>query len=113
VENLAAYYAGQEPVRRNVRTPLTTAEWINRCERCHGIEGNSTDPRFPMLAGRERAYLTSALQAYAGTARGNSAMHAMSAPLSETDIETIVEYYATSQPKSVVYMQLPCEDEAE
>jgi len=113
VQNLAAYYASQEPVRRNVRTPLTTAEWINRCERCHGIEGNSTDPRFPMLAGQERAYLTSALQAYAGTARGNSAMHAMSAPLSETDIDTIVEYYATSQPKSVVYMQLPCEDEAE
>jgi len=113
VENLAAYYAGQEPVRRSVRTPLTTAEWITRCERCHGIEGNSSDPRFPMLAGQERAYLTSALQAYAGTARGDSAMHAMSAPLSETDIETIVEYYATSQPKSVVYMQLPCEDEVE
>jgi cytochrome c553 len=113
VENLAAYYAGQEPVRRNVRTPLTTAEWITRCERCHGVEGNSTDPRFPMLAGQERVYLTSALQAYAGTARGDSAMHAMSAPLNETDIETIVEYYATSQPRSVVYMQLPCEDEAE
>jgi cytochrome c553 len=113
VQNLAAFYAGQEPVRRNVRTPLTTAEWITRCERCHGIEGNSTDPRFPMLAGQERVYLMTALEAYAGTARGNSAMHAMSTPLSETDIETIVEYYATSQPKSVVYMQLPCEDEAE
>jgi len=113
VQNLAAYYAVQEPVRRNVRTPLTTAEWITRCERCHGIEGNSTDPRFPMLAGQERTYLARALEAYAGAARGDSAMHAMSAPLSETDIETIVEYYATSQPKSVVYMQLPCEDEAE
>lgn len=113
VQNLAAFYAVQEPVRRNVRTPLTTAEWITRCERCHGIEGNSTDPRFPMLAGQERTYLKEALQAYAGTERGNSAMHAMSAPLSETDIETIVEYYATSEPKSVVYMQVPCEDEAE
>jgi cytochrome c553 len=113
IQNLAAFYAGQEPVRRNVRTPLTTAEWIKRCERCHGIEGNSTDPRFPALAGQERTYLTKALEAYAGTVRDNSAMHAMSAPLSETDVETIVEYYATSQPKSVLYMQLPCEDEAE
>jgi cytochrome c553 len=113
IQNLAAFYAGQEPVRRNVRTPLTTAEWIKRCERCHGIEGNSTDPRFPALAGQERTYLAEALEAYAGTARGNSAMHAMSAPLSETDIETIVEYYATSQPKSVLYMELPCEDQAE
>jgi cytochrome c553 len=113
IQNLAAFYAGQEPVRRNVRTPLTTAEWITRCERCHGIEGNSTDPRFPMLAGQERAYLTGALEAYAGTARGNSAMHAMSAPLSETDIRTIVEYYATSEPKSVLYLQLPCEEISE
>jgi cytochrome c553 len=113
IQNLAAFYAVQEPVRRNVRTPLTTAEWINRCERCHGIDGNSTDPRFPMLAGQERVYLMTALQAYAGTGRDNSAMHAMSAPLNETDLETIVEYYATSQPKSVLFMQVPCEDEVE
>jgi cytochrome c553 len=113
IANLAAFYAGQEPVRRNVRAPLTTAEWIGRCERCHGIEGNSTDPRFPMLAGQEPAYLSSALESYAGTARGNSAMHAMSAPLSETDIGTIVEYYATSEPKSVLYVQLPCEEISE
>lgn len=113
IGNLAAFYATQDPVRRNVRTPLTTAEWIKRCERCHGIEGNSTDPRFPMLAGQEPQYLTTALEAYAGTTRGNSAMHAMSAPLSETDIGTIVEYYSTSQPKAVLYMPLPCEEEAE
>ena len=93
--------------------PLTTAEWIRRCERCHGIGGNSTDPRFPMLAGQEPTYLRNALEAYAGTVRGNSAMHAMSAPLSETDIGTIVEYYSTTEPKSVLYLQVPCEEEAE
>jgi cytochrome c553 len=113
VVNLAAFYAGQDPVRRNVRTPLTTGEWINRCERCHGIDGNSTDPRFPMLAGQERQFLANALQAYIGASRSNSTMHAMSDPLSESDIERIVEYYATREPKSVVYMQLPCEEPAD
>jgi cytochrome c553 len=113
IANLAEFYAVQEPVRRNVRTPLTKAEWIQRCDRCHGIEGNSTDPRFPMLAGQERTYLAAALRAYAGTTRSNSVMHAMSAPLGEDDIETIVEYYATSQPKAVLFMQLPCEGAAE
>lgn len=110
VDNLAAFYAGQEPVRRNVRTPLTTSEWVDRCERCHGINGNSTDPRFPMLAGQDRTYLANALQAYIGTTRSNTTMHAMSNPLSESDIKRIVEHYATRQPKSVVYMQLPCEE---
>ena len=35
------------------------------------------------------------------------------APLSETDIETIVEYYASSAARSVLYMQLPCEEESD
>jgi cytochrome c553 len=113
VANLAAFYAQQEPVRRNVRTPLTTAEWIDRCDRCHGIDGNSTDPRFPMLAGQHRDYLESALRDYIGETRSNSAMHAMSLPLSEADIQGIVEFFATREPKSVVYMQLPCEDLAD
>jgi cytochrome c553 len=110
VDNLAAFYASQEPVRRNVRTPLTTSEWVDRCERCHGIDGNSTDPRFPMLAGQDRTYLANALQTYIGTTRSNTTMHAMSDPLSAADIERIVEHYTTRQPKSVVYMQLPCEE---
>lgn len=110
IENLAAFYASQEPVRRNVRAPLTTSEWIERCERCHGAGGNSTDPRFPMLAGQDRNYLASALQAYLSKTRGNSIMHAMSTPLSESDIERIVEFFAASEPKAVVYIELPCEE---
>jgi cytochrome c553 len=109
IKNLAAFYAGQDPVRRNVRTPLTTAEWVDRCERCHGIDGNSTDPRFPMLAGQDRTYLVSVLQAYISSTRSNTAMHAMSDPLSTADLERIVEHYATRVPKSVIYMQIPCE----
>ncbi len=56
-KNLAAYYAAQEPVQRDVRTPLASMEWIDRCERCHGLDGNSNDPRFPMLAGQDKTYL--------------------------------------------------------
>jgi cytochrome c553 len=110
MSNLAAFYAGKEPVRRNVRTPLTTTEWIGRCERCHGIDGNSTDPRFPMLAGQDETYLRSALEAYAGKTRGSNTMHAMSEPLSPLDVERIARHYSTRTPKAVVYMQLPCED---
>lgn len=108
IADLAAFYAVQEPVRRSVRAPLTTAEWIERCERCHGIDGNSTDPRFPMLAGQDRTYLARALQSYTGTTRENSLMHAMSAPLTEADIGQIADYYASREPRAVVYMQLPC-----
>jgi cytochrome c553 len=110
IADLAAYYAMQNPVRRNVRAPLTTSEWIDRCARCHGVDGNSTDPRFPMLAGQDRTYLANALRAYLDNTRSSTAMHAMSAPLSEPDLQRIVDYYASREPRSVVYMVLPCEE---
>ena len=50
VKNVAAFYAGQEPKQPNVRKPLTAEEWAQRCDRCHGVNGNSTDPRLPALA---------------------------------------------------------------
>jgi cytochrome c553 len=109
-KNLATYYAAQEPVQRDVRTPLNSAEWINRCERCHGIDGNSTDPRFPLLAGQDETYLINAMQGYAVGKQNHSTMHKMAQPLSGMDIERIGSYFASQQPKAVVYMRLPCEE---
>jgi cytochrome c553 len=109
--DLATYYAAEEPRRRDVRMPLKSTEWITRCERCHGIDGNSSDPRFPMLAGQDETYLHNMLKAYANGAIEHTTMYAMAASLSEMDIKRIAAYFASQQPKAVVYMQLPCGDE--
>jgi len=106
--DLATYYAAEEPRRRDVRMPLNSTEWIKRCERCHGINGNSSDPRFPMLAGQDETYLRSALKAYAVGVRENTTMFAMTAPLSTIDIERIAAYFASQQPKAAVYLTVPC-----
>lgn len=111
--DMATYYAAEQPRRRDVRAPLKSTEWIARCERCHGIDGNSSDPRFPMLAGQDESYLARALKSYATGERGHTAMHAMSDPLSSTDIERISAYFASQQPKAVVYIQAPCVDAVE
>jgi len=108
--DLATYYATEEPRKRDVRAPLKSTEWIARCERCHGIDGNSTDPRFPMLAGQDFNYMKKALKSFALGVRENTTMHAMADPLSAVDIERISSYFAAQQPKAIVYMQLPCED---
>jgi len=111
LENLATFYAARAPAKRSVRVPFTAAEWVDRCERCHGIDGNSTDPRFPMLAGQNSDYLEQALKAYSDKGRNNSTMHAMAAPLSDSDIRNISGYFSSQQPKSIVYAQLPCENQ--
>lgn len=98
IENLAAFYASQEPKAAKVNRPLTTAEWVERCDRCHGVEGRSTDPRFPRLAAQRQEYMQHALSAYRTQARVNSMMRAMTATLSETEIANIATYYA-NQPR--------------
>jgi len=107
--DLATYFAAEEPRRRDIRRPLKSTEWIARCERCHGIDGNSTDPRFPMLAGQDEIYLRNAMQAYVSGTRENTTMRAMTDLLSPANIERISAYFATQQPKAVVYIQLPNE----
>lgn len=109
--DLATYYAAEKPRRRDVRMPLKSTEWIARCERCHGIDGNSSDPRFPMLAGQEMSYLTKALKAYAAEERANTTMHAMADPLNPMDIERLAAHFASQQSKAVVYIPLPCGDD--
>ena len=107
-KDMATYYAEQLPIQRDVRTPLNSKQWIRRCVRCHGIDGNSTDPRFPMLAGQDATYLNRAIRAYALGVRPDTAMRAMAEPLNKVDIEYIASYFSSRQPKSVVYIPLPC-----
>lgn len=110
IQNLATFYAQQTPRARRVRKPLTTAEWIERCNRCHGPQGNSTDPRIPALAGQNEAYLLKVLGEYASDERDNRIMHAMSEPLGRMNIDRLAAYYARQEPRSIVYVDLPCED---
>jgi cytochrome c553 len=110
IADMAAFYAAQQPVARPVRKPLTTAEWLNRCSRCHGEEGNSSDPRYASLAGQNEDYLKRVLKAYANGERQDSIMHAMSRPLTYLDVERIAAYYAARDASAVIYFELPCEE---
>lgn len=113
INDLASFYANQSPIQRQVRKPLTTREWMQRCERCHGAQGNSPDPRVPSLAGQNAAYLVQALNAYASQDRRNRIMHAMSDPLTDTDIQRLAEYFEAQTPAPAIYIDLPCEDSSE
>ena len=107
MKNLAAYYAAQEPKAPNVRKPLTTEEWTQRCDRCHGVNGNSTDPRLPMLAGQRADYLLKALQDYRARTRKSSEMAAMSDGLSEDDLDNLAAHYAHQKARAVLFVPLP------
>ena len=106
-KDIAAYYAAQQPQAVNVRRPLTLAEWTERCDRCHGVNGNSTDPRSPALAAQRADYLEQAMRAYQKGGRKSKAMAAMLDALSDAEIESLAAYYASQRARSVVYVILP------
>ena len=107
IKNLAAYYAGLQPEAPKVRKPLMTEEWVERCERCHGLNGNSTNPRVPALAGQRADYLTKVLHAYRTGARKSTEMAAMSGDLTENDIDNLAAHYAAQRARSVMYIVAP------
>jgi cytochrome c553 len=107
MKNIAAYYAGQEPQALNIRPPSTTQEWTQKCDRCHGLNGNSTDSRIPSLAAQRVEYLQTALREFQTGARTSSEMHAMSDVLSEDDIKNLATYYAHQKARAVVFMPAP------
>ena len=107
IKNLAAYYATLTPKAPNVRKPLSLAEIAERCDRCHGVNGNSVDPRSPMLAAQRVDYLEKALHAYRNGARKSTAMAAMSEMLGEADVEAVAAHYARQKARAVIYVNLP------
>lgn len=94
IRDMAAFYGTKEPKALPVRKPLTITQWVEKCDRCHGTDGFGTDPRFPILAGQDEAYLKNALKLYHGGQRSSHMMYAMSFLMAESDIGKMATYYA-------------------
>ena len=64
------------------------------CAGCHGMDGNSSAPTFPKLAGQHASYLYKQLQDYKSGQRADPVMMAMVANLSDADMQNLAAYYA-------------------
>ncbi len=62
MKNFAAYYAGLDPKPLNILKPLSPDEWAEKCDRCHGVNGNSARPEVPALAAQRQDYLEAVLE---------------------------------------------------
>ncbi|MCP5145088.1 MAG: cytochrome c4 [Gammaproteobacteria bacterium] len=67
------------------------------CGACHGLTGNSPTPLWPNLAGQHPAYTTAQLKAFKSGARRDPNMDAMSATLSDQDIEDLAGFFAAQE----------------
>jgi cytochrome c553 len=65
------------------------------CAACHGLDGNSSDPQYPKLAGQHERFIWRQLKLFKSGERENPIMAGMAAPLSEQDMRDIGAYFAT------------------
>ena len=66
------------------------------CVACHGVDGNSTNPEWPNLAGQHAGYVSKQLADFKqGEARSKSLMAPMVAELSPEDMEDLGAYSAS------------------
>jgi cytochrome c553 len=71
------------------------------CVACHGVDGNSSNPEWPNLAGQNEHYLVQQLRDFKGGARQNPLMTPMAAGLSDEDMADLAAYFASKKPSGL------------
>ncbi len=71
------------------------------CLACHGVNGNSSNPEWPSLAGQNAAYTTEQLKMFRDGKRVNVLMSPMASILTDEDIADISAYYAAQTPEGL------------
>ena len=67
------------------------------CAVCHGVQGLSTLPNAPNLAGQPQIYLAEQLKNYRSGKRTHEVMSVIAKPLSDQEIEDLSAWYASLQ----------------
>jgi len=94
IDNVVAFYVTQKSKPAESGETLLK-EITSKCDRCHSGDKDNPALAIPIIAGQDKDYLTLALRAYRDGKRGNSMMHNMSLPYSDSIIESIASYYAS------------------
>jgi cytochrome c553 len=68
------------------------------CTACHGVNGNSTNPEWPNLAGQNAAYVREQLMAIKTKLRNNPVMQPIVDPMSEQDFADVAAFFAAQTP---------------
>lgn len=76
---------------------------VQVCSDCHGVDGNSTSPAFPRLAGQQVIYTVNQLKNFRGHDQrsdpaGTEYMWGLSHHLTDEQIADIADYYAKQKP---------------
>ncbi len=93
----AARAADAEAVRRKAEL----------CAACHGVDGNSTNTEMPSLAAQPKQFIATQLVMFREGRRVNAAMAALTADMSNAEINDLAGYFAAQRLSPPVGAPLP------
>jgi cytochrome c553 len=68
------------------------------CTACHGVNGNSSNPEWPNLAGQNAVYILEQLEMFKSGKRNNPIMQPIIAPLTGQDFADLAVYFSSQTP---------------
>jgi cytochrome c553 len=68
------------------------------CTACHGLNGNSANPEWPVLAGQNASYLRDQIARFRDNKRANLLMMPMVQNLTDQDVADLAAFYSTQTP---------------
>lgn len=80
----------------NIYAGKNTVQMV--CSQCHGLKKPAEGAPFPILAGRDRAYLEMAIKQYRDKIRKSELMNNIAGSLTDKAIVDIAAYYARLKP---------------
>lgn len=81
--------------------PVVGKQKATLCIGCHGVDGNSSNPDWPSLAGQHAEYLVKQIDDFKSQARKDPTMNAMVGSLSDADTANISAFFASNKAKVV------------
>ena len=80
--------------------PLHGAKLVELyCAGCHGVDGNSTDTRFPKLAGQKASYIRMRLRTFKTSSHAPQLMAGPASALSAAQIDELAKYFSNQSVK--------------
>jgi cytochrome c553 len=76
---------------------------VQTCAACHGADGNSKDPQYPVLAGQSWRYIYNQLRDFKENRRQNPLMSPMAANLTRDQMIALGNHFAAQKAKPVAF----------
>lgn len=112
IASFLAVAAGGLALPSAAQDDAATRQLAETCAACHGPQGNSTNPAYPILAGQSWRYIYIELKDFKEGRRKDPQMSPMAANLTREQMMALGNYFAAQKPKGTGFKADPARVEA-